>query len=242
MTTDAIYSDPRPAAVYDAANPATHDDAFYRGLAGMPPSRVLDLGCGTGRLAVAFAADGHEVTGLDPSEPMLEVARARPGADAVDWRLGEAATLGDADRFDLIVMTGNVFQVFLTDDDIRTVLAAARAHLVPGGRLAFETRNAVAREWEEWTADDVDVVEVPGVGTVEIAYRWTVATMPLVTFETIHRFPDGVETVSPSTLRFVTRDELGGSLTEAGFEQVTWLGDGGGRLVADSREFVVVAS
>ena len=151
---------------------------------------------------------------------MLEVARARPGADAVDWRLGDAAALGDDDRFDLIVMTGNVFQVFLTDEGIRTVLAAARAHLVPGGRLAFETRNAVAREWEEWTADDVDVVEVPGVGTVEIAYRWTVATMPLVTFETIHRFPDGVGTVSPSTLRFVTRDELGGSLTEAGFEQV----------------------
>lgn len=58
---------------------------------------------------------------------------------------------------DLALMTGNVAQVFLTDDWTRTVLAIAAA-LRPGGRFVFETRRPERRAWEEWAAETAPVV------------------------------------------------------------------------------------
>jgi hypothetical protein len=139
-------------------------------------------------------------------------------------------------------MTGNVFQVFLTDEAIGEVLAAARRHLAAGGRLVFETRNAEAREWEEWTPEDTEVVEAEGAGPVEVSYRWTNADLPLVAFETVHRFPDGSVAVSPSTLRFVGANELLGFLAAAGFDDAQLLGDFSGEPFAPhDREMVVIA-
>jgi ubiquinone/menaquinone biosynthesis C-methylase UbiE len=54
---------------------------------------VLDIGCGTGTFACMLAGRGIEVTAVDPAGAMLEVARAKPGADAVRWVHGDATTL-----------------------------------------------------------------------------------------------------------------------------------------------------
>ncbi len=64
------YADPRLAALYDALNPSDASTAFYLGLAGPAPARILDMGCGTGLLACEFAARGHDVTGADPAAAM----------------------------------------------------------------------------------------------------------------------------------------------------------------------------
>ena len=96
-------------------------------------------------------------------------------------------------------MTGNVFQVFLTDDDARAVLATARRHLAPGGRLTFESREPNAREWEGWTPDATrETVAISGIGTIEVAYCVTDARGEFVTFETRHRFPDGSRSQRPA--------------------------------------------
>jgi hypothetical protein len=79
---------------------------------------------------------------------MLGEARRRPD---VEWVLGDLVSVAWDHEFDLVVMTGHAFQVFLDDDGLRTALAAIRAALTGDGRFAFETRNPRARAWERWT-------------------------------------------------------------------------------------------
>lgn len=222
---DKIFTDPRLAAVYDLFNDGGEDVPFYVALAGETPGRVLDVGCGTGRLACALAAKGHEVTGADPATAMLEAARRKPEAGKIAWVEGFADELDLAERFDLIVMTGHVFQVFLEDAEILAVLKNLKRHLAPGGTVAFETRNPAAREWEEWTADYSETVEHPEFGPVEARWVLQSAGGGFVTFETRTRFADGAELIAPSTLRFVTQAELAALLEQAGFTEVEWYGD-----------------
>ncbi len=239
----ASYTDPRLAAVYDALNPPTAEDSFHLGLAGAAPCAVLDMGCGTGRLACDYAARGHRVTGADPAPAMIGIARSRPGGGGVTWVLCDAADLALADRFDLIVMTGHVFQVFLDDEDVRVALANLRRHLAPGGRVAFATRNPAVEEWKSWTPDQTrERVEVPGRGSVDVHYDIRAAAGPLVTYETHFRFgPKDVATTA-STLRFMSRDEVAGFLAEAGLNHVTWQGDwAGSPLGTASPEIIAIA-
>jgi len=237
------YTDPRLAACYDAANPPDAADEFYLALAGDQPKTILDMGCGTGRLAIALAERGHRVTGADPSVGMMKVARNRPGGERVRWVDSDSASLPLDERFDLIIMTGHVFQVFLDDDDVRATLRALRRHLRPGGRLAFETRNPLVEEWRDWIPELTrERVMVDGIGAIEIHYDIASADGALVTFETHFRFaPDDI-VVAATTLRFVSRDELAAFLAESGFTDLTWFGDWDrSPISATGPEIIVVA-
>ena len=221
----ACYADPRLAAVYDALNPAGADTAFYLGLAGDVPIRVLDVGCGTGLLACELAARGHRVTGADPAAAMLDVARRRPGGGLVRWAEADAAGLPAGSRFDLVVMTGHVFQIFTSDSDVRSALGAVRSCLAPGGRVAFETRNPAVREWAEWNPRDTrERVDAAGA-TAEVCYDIRSVDGELVTYETCFRFADDDTVTVPETIRFIGQDQLAAFLAEAGLTEVTWYGD-----------------
>jgi SAM-dependent methyltransferase len=240
---DAIFTDPRLAAVYPAFNPEDDDTEFYLDLAGASPLRVLDMGCGYGRLACGLAARGHAVTGADPATAMLQIAGSLPGAEKVTWIESDAGSLSLDARFDLIVMTGHVFQVFLEDEEIRAVLRNLARHLAPGGRLAFETRNPAAKRWLEWTPEKSrEVADVEGVGPVEVTHEVTDVTWPFVTFQTHYRFPDGDRASAPSTLRFMEQKELAGHLRDAGFTEFIWYGYWDrSPLAPSSREIIVIA-
>jgi SAM-dependent methyltransferase len=244
MDVDEHYADARLASIYDWNNPSTPDQAFYRRLAAGKPKRILDLGCGTGRLATELASDGHAVTGVDPAAAMLDVARTREGGELVRWIQGDAQTLDVGGSFDMIVMYGHVFQVFLTDGDLAAVLRNVRRQLAPGGELAFETRNPLVREWDEWNVDDsYERVDVPGVGPVDVVYEVTDERSPFVTFEARFRFVENDETlVSTSTLRFWSRDEVETHLRDAGLEPVRWLGDFDGSPLSDDALEIVSIS
>jgi SAM-dependent methyltransferase len=101
-----------------------------------PGARVLDAGCGTGRVAIRLAELGRQVAGVDLDPAMLEVARAQ--APDLTWLLGDLAALADVlpepATFDLVVAAGNVLPLLApgTEDD---VLAGLAAQLVPGGLL-----------------------------------------------------------------------------------------------------------
>ncbi|HEX6118809.1 MAG TPA: methyltransferase domain-containing protein [Dongiaceae bacterium] len=220
------YTDPRLAACYDAINPLDASEPFYLALAGDAPKRVLDMGCGTGRLAIALAERGHRVTGADPSPGMLRVARSRPGGERVTWVDNAATNLSLETRFNLVIMTGHVFQVFLSDDDVRATLRALRTHLATGGTLAFETRNPLVEEWRAWIPLLTrETVAVPGIGAVEVHNDIAAAGGNLVTYETHFRFaPDDVA-VTTDTLRFMSEAELAAFLAAAGFNRLTWFGD-----------------
>ena len=244
------YADPRLAALYDALNPAGDAAAFYLSLPGAPPARILDVGCGTGLLACEFAARGYDVTGADPAAAMLAVARARPGGDQVRWvqasaaGLDTAAGLDPGTSFDLIVMTGHVFQLLLEDRDVRAALRTLARHLAPGGRLAFETRNPAVREWQDWNPRHTrQRVQADGV-TADVHYDISAVMGELVTYETWFQFAGTRDpVVVPDTLRFTGQAQVAAFLAEAGLAQVTWYGDWDGSPYGPaSPEIVAVAS
>jgi len=224
--TGASYSDPRLAAIYDPLNADSTDRDFYVALAGDEAKTTLDMGCGTGRLACALAARGHQTTGAEPAAAMLNIARHRPGAEAVTWIESGAAELSVDARFDLIIMTGHVFQVFLDDVDVVSVLSNLRRHLAPGGRVAFETRNQAVQDWDTWRPEQTfEMIEVSGVGMV--GYHCDIASLDgqRLTFESHFRFAADDIVVAPQTLCFMTQGELAGLLSDAGYTDITWYGD-----------------
>src|SRR5262245_41645146 len=124
MAIEQHYLDPRLVELYDIENPRGPDTDFYVGLAAnLDAHRIIDLGCGNGLLTRDLAINGRYVVGVDPSPAMLAVARRQPGADRVQWVEGDSGALGTPEA-DLVVMTGNVAQVFLDDSDWMIALCA----------------------------------------------------------------------------------------------------------------------
>jgi len=102
-------------------------------------ARVLDAGCGPGRVGSHLATAGHVVVGVD-IDPVL-IAAAEHDHPGSIWRVGDLAELdlpamGIEDAFDVVVCAGNVF-TFLAPDTRRPVLARLAAHLAPGGRIVI---------------------------------------------------------------------------------------------------------
>ena len=139
VMADAIFEDSRLARVYDSLEPDRRDlDVYANVVTELGGRSVLDVGCGTGTFACLLARRGVEVTAVDPAAASLDVARAKPGAEAVRWLRGDATTLPPL-QVDAAFMTANVAQVFLTDREWSATLRAIRDSLRPGGWLVFET-------------------------------------------------------------------------------------------------------
>lgn len=228
MDEDRLYHDPALADFYDLENAweRSGDFAFCRALAEGAAS-VLDLGCGTGELAVALSGN-RTVSGVDPAAAMLAIAREKPGAQGVAFVEGDARTVRLARRFDLVVLTGHAFQVFLTAEDRRAVLATIAAHLAPGGRFIFDSRNPACREWEEWGPEaSMRLVEHPRFGTVA---AWNDADFDaatgIATYETHYEVRATGERLSAaSRIAFPEKAELEALIAEAGLAVERWLGD-----------------
>jgi ubiquinone/menaquinone biosynthesis C-methylase UbiE len=240
LVPDAIFAHPRLAAIYDAFDGDRDDLGAYVGIVEeFGAHHVLDVGCGTGSLAVLLAQHGHTVTGVEPAEASLDMARTKSGAESVSWILGPAITLPPLGA-DLAVMTGNVAQVFVSDDEWSATLQAIRGALrADGGYLVFETRRPQRRAWEEWVVDTgPHIRDVPGVGRVEQRREVTSVSLPLVSFRYTYRFAsDGLVVTSDSTLRFRSQEEIEQTLAATGFTVVAV------REAPDrpGREFVFVA-
>ena len=214
---DAHFAESRLAELYDPLDPDRGDLAPYAAIADeFGALAVLDIGCGTGTFACLLAQQGKDVTGVDPATASLEVARRKPYADRVRWVLGDCSAL-PALQVDMATMTGNVAQVFLTDEDWMATLRAARNALRPGGLLVFEIRDPARQAWREWTGEHRKV-ELLKVGMVETWGDLVEVNMPFVSFRTTFVFAsDGAVFTSDSTLRFRERDEVIESLHTAGF-------------------------
>ncbi|MFI9811191.1 class I SAM-dependent methyltransferase [Saccharothrix variisporea] len=216
---DAIFAHPDLARVYDAFDGERDDLTAYLAIADeLGADHVLDVGCGTGSLALLLAESGRTVVGVDPAEASLAVARSKDTIGTITWIHGDATSLPPLGA-DLAVMTGNVAQVFLADDDWATTLQGVHAALRPAGHLVFETRRPERRAWEDWAADPAHVVlDVAGVGPVEHRREVTDVSLPFVSFRHTYTFRStGAVLTSDSTLRFRGRDEVETSLTDQGY-------------------------
>jgi hypothetical protein len=146
---------------------------------------------------------------------MLRQARRRPD---IEWVRGDAASASWREEFDLVVMTGHAFQVLVGDGELRSSLAAIRSALTAGGRFAFETRNPLARAWEDWTPAGATEVVAPGGARVRMAHQVQAPVAgDVVSFTTTFTSPGWDRPrVSRSTLRFLEVDSLSGFLAGAG--------------------------
>ncbi len=217
---DALFAEPKLAEIYDLLeNPDRRDLVSYLAIADeFGAHSVIDLGCGTGNLACRLAARGFEVVGIDPAAASLDVDKRKVYAPLVRWIMGTAAQL-EGLHSHLIIMTGNVAQVFVTDEEWMVTLRACRDALRPDGRLVFEVRDPTAEAWKGWNREQsYKTIKAPGIGTVESWVELTHVALPLVTFRSTFVFrQDGSVLTSDSTLRFRSRSEIAETLSRAGF-------------------------
>ncbi|MBS1984614.1 MAG: class I SAM-dependent methyltransferase [Bdellovibrionales bacterium] len=103
---------------------------------GVKPRAILDIGCGTGNHAIELAHRGYDVTGIDLSPSMIDLAqqKARGDNDAerVDWHVGDARSFDIGRTFDAAIMMFAVIGYLTTNDDLIAGLKNARRHLKPG--------------------------------------------------------------------------------------------------------------
>jgi SAM-dependent methyltransferase len=113
-------------------------------------ARILDAGCGPGRVGGHLAAAGHRVTGVD-LDPEL-IAAAREDWPDATWTVGDLAALDLPDRFDAIVCAGNVM-AFAAPDTRVEILRRMRAHLAPDGRAVIGFGAGRGYEFDDFRAD-----------------------------------------------------------------------------------------
>ena len=131
----------RIARLYDPWSASVLEDVdFYVDEAVRSGGPVLELGVGTGRIAVPVARAGVRVVGVDSSEGMLAVAREQAELAGVelDLRLGDLRDPPVEEEFALVVIPFRTLLHMKTDDDRRAALAAVRARLPEGGRFVFD--------------------------------------------------------------------------------------------------------
>ena len=142
----------RLGPAYDAwCRSVLEDIPFYVDLAVRSDGPVLELGVGSGRVAVPTALAGITVVGVDTSPAMLELARRRAEPHAVDLRLVEAdmRSLPELGSFGLVTIPFRALLHLSSDTERRAVLSAARERLRPEGVLAFDVFHPDAEDIAE---------------------------------------------------------------------------------------------
>lgn len=150
------------------------DLATWIGLAAAAPSGTLELGCGTGRVALALARAGHGVSGLDADPELLTALRERARALdlEVHTHLADARAFHLGERFGLVAAPMQLAQLF-DEAGRRSLLAAAALHLVPGGRAALAIAPHPPAPWRAGRDSEPpspDVREIDG---------WVYSSLPL---------------------------------------------------------------
>jgi SAM-dependent methyltransferase len=196
-------------ASYDDRAPGW-DLAFYMDLAAECGGPVLDIACGTGRLAFPLAHAGYEVTGIDLSEGMLARARKKAAGDAaVRERLrfvaADMTSFELGQEFGLAIIAFRSFQMLLTPEAERSCLETVIRHLRPGGRLAVALFDPLLHLL---TPGEVDP-------TPPELWRRAASTTPDgIEATVLARVNDPLEQVLAETWRFRQLDERGAVVRE----------------------------
>ncbi len=138
-----IYFDERIAATYDADSPEMFEPAvveetvsFLADLAGA--GDALELGIGTGRIALPLSRRGVRVHGIDLSPAMIAQLQAKPGAEEIGVTVGDFATTRVEGTFTLAYLVYNTIMNLTTQDEQVGCFLNAAAHLEPGGCFVIE--------------------------------------------------------------------------------------------------------
>ena len=245
---------PGYGALYDAvpAYAQRGDVAFYGEEASRAEGRILEIGCGTGRVLLPIARSGKHITGLDGSLEMLEQCRVRvaeePAAirDRVRLVHGDASSFSLGERFPLVIAPFRILQMLTTVDEQLGCVRSVARHLAPGGRFVFDVFNpnfAVMVGDRTAETEDTPLTTLPDGRT----FRRTVRVLSVRFTEQVSDleiiyYVDGKRYVHPFGMRFYLCAELEHLLERAGMRVVAVYGDFDRSALTDSSpEIVVVA-
>ncbi|WP_426959635.1 class I SAM-dependent methyltransferase [Muricoccus radiodurans] len=218
------------ADLYDAIVQPGPCEAFYREEARRCGGPVLELACGTGRLTLPLARDGHEVVGLDASHSMLSAARrkAREAGLSVSFEHGDMRSFDLDRRFALIIVSCNSLAHLTTNEKVRACLIRVRRHLAPGGRLAFDVvrpdLGLLSRPEDEWRQLDLGPNPASAIRAEEAASYDPITQIRTSRLRVARAGQPGVA-VAPLVLRQFFPQELPLLLETAGLEMVERYGD-----------------
>jgi SAM-dependent methyltransferase len=198
------------ARLYDPWSASVVEDVgFYLEEARRSGGPVVELGVGTGRIAVPIAADGIRVVGVDASRAMLEVCARRAALAGVelDLRVGDLRNPPVSERAPLVICPFRSLLHMQSDDDRRAALAAVRGLLLPGGRFVFDvftpSADDIALTHDRWLERE------PGIFELAL-WDEHARTLTLTV-----RGPEGETTMA---LAWLTVDEWRALLEESGFD------------------------
>ncbi|NLM25222.1 MAG: class I SAM-dependent methyltransferase [Firmicutes bacterium] len=143
-TVEEIYGENN---LYDFSIQFTDDLDFYLELASTIPGKILDIGCGTGRLLIPLLEQGREVVGLDYSADMLKIARDKCEAYGYSPALiqGDMREFSLNEQFNLIMIPYHSLIYMTTEQDRLAVFQRVYEHLQPGGIFAFDFDTRVVK-------------------------------------------------------------------------------------------------
>jgi SAM-dependent methyltransferase len=198
------------AELYDPWSASVVEDVgFYLEEARRSGGPVVELGVGTGRIAVPIAADGIRVIGIDSSRRMLDVCARRAALAGVelDLRVGDLREPPVTGRVPLVICPFRSLLHMHTDEDRRRVLASARRLLLPGGRFAFDVftpgRDDIEQTHGRWLEREPGIFERAVWDEQERTLTLTVSG------------PSGETTMA---LAWLSPDEWRALLEDSGFE------------------------
>ena len=161
-TVDLIKYDQRWDAMAARGDSIYGEADFVERLIGDRKVRLLDAGCGTGRLAIEMVRRGHHAVGVDLDPDMIELAATK--APHINWHVADLSEMSLGDKFDVIVMAGNI-PLFCAPSSQAAIIKSLADHVDHGGYLisgfSLETRsNAYLRADYQRDASAAGLTEV----------------------------------------------------------------------------------
>jgi SAM-dependent methyltransferase len=242
------------AEYYDLVHAGAPDDdlGLWLSFAGRTSRPTLEVGTGTGRIALALAAAGHRVTAIDPSPAMLQRAAAKAGSLglAIDLRAGALPALAlPEEDFGFVVVPADVFLYCRDSGEQLATLAGMRAAMHFNATLAIDLPGPAA--WLDPALNGQPILAFAGPGADGEPFEvWHVRDDDLalqqrrlhVRYESV--LADGTvrRRTSLHALRYVARYEMEHLLTLAGLPLADVYGDYDlGPLTTESERMIVVA-
>jgi SAM-dependent methyltransferase len=228
------------ADIYDFSyEDFTEDVGFYEQLARSVGGPILELGVGSGRVAVPLAQAGFDVVGIDTSASMLAQARRRLKAagklkGSLELLDGDMTSFDLGRQFAMVVIAANTFQHLLTTEQQQACLEYARRHLQPDGIFSMSVRSLASVSWEEadwaplllnWTRTDPATGDVIMKMAAEQPDPARMVRLVTYVYDRVSKDGSVKRSVFATELRHSTEAELALLLQQAGMRVTHVYGD-----------------